>query len=237
MKVSVKGIAFDKLSVDDAVNAVLDLVKDARSGYVVTPNTEILARAKDERFWAALAQADLVLCDGIGVSAMSLMKLRYLPRVTGVGLAEKLLFEAAKLKIPVFLYGAKEGVAQKARKNLEKRYKGIKIVGVCNGYEREDVAFELIRKSSAKIVFVCTSSPKQEYFAQKAAQNEYLAVYLALGGVLDIFSGEKKRAPKIFQKLGLEWAYRFASEPFRIKRFVKTVAGSYFKTKNSPNRP
>lgn len=236
MKVLVKGIAFDKISVEKAVNMVLELAKSNTGAYVVTPNTEILARAADKNFSAVLSGADLVLCDGVGVSAMAFFKGRYLPRVTGMDLAEKLLEKAADHKIPVFLYGSKESVAKRARKKLEERYQGLVIAGVCNGYEREEVATELIHQSKAKIVFVCTSSPKQELFAEKATKNGINAVFLALGGALDVLSGDKRRAPKIFRTLGLEWAYRFAKEPFRIKRFLKNVVGSD-KNQKFTNRP
>ena len=223
MKVTLWGIAFDKLTVEKAAHKVLELTKSEKGAYVVTPNTEILARARDTDFSAVLSGADLTLCDGVGVSALALARFRYLPRVTGIDLAEKLLEKAAKQKIPVFLYGAAPGVAKRAKDKLEAKYQGLGIVGVCHGFESEDLALDLIRQSGAKIVFVCTSCPKQEFFARKASQNGINAVFLALGGVLDVFSGDKKRAPKAFRVLGLEWAYRFAKEPWRIKRFAKSL--------------
>ena len=35
---------------------------------------------------------------------------------------------------------------------------------------------------------------------------------------MDILAGKSKRAPEIYQKLGLEWLYRLLKEPSRIKR-------------------
>lgn len=236
MKVLVKGIAFDKVSVEDAADKVWDLIKSEKGAYVVTPNMEILARASDTAFSAVLSGADLVLCDGIGVSALALMSFRYLPRVTGIDLAQKLLEKAAVLRVPVFLYGAAPGVAVRAKDKLEAKYQGLGIVGVCHGFEREDIALDLIRKSKARMVLVCTSCPKQEFFAGKASQNGISAVFLALGGVLDVFSGDKKRAPKAFRVLGLEWAYRFAKEPWRIKRFAKSLKDGAINQKFT-NRP
>ena len=43
---------------------------------------------------------------------------------------------------------------------------------------------------------------------------------MGVGGVFDIFAGELKRAPKWMISLGLEWLYRVAKEPFRIKRLM-----------------
>ncbi len=231
MKVLVKGLAFDKISKDDAANRVLELAKGKTGAYIVTPNTEILARTGDRDFLAVLQGADLVCCDGIGVSLMSFFKGHPLGRVTGMELAQKVLELAAMSDIPVFLYGAKPGVAEKAMENLLTKYRSLNIKGVCHGYVEEDLALSFIRQSGARIVLVCTSSPKQEYFVKKACDGGVSAVFLALGGVLDVLSGDKRQAPKIFCQLGLEWAYRFAKEPFRIKRFVKTVIKGHTQAK------
>ncbi len=231
MKVFVKGIAFDRMGAAFAAETIISLVGRKKSAYVVTPNTEILARAKNKAFYDVLSGADVVLCDGIGVCALALMRGKILKRATGIDTAQILLKKCAEHEVSVFLYGAKEEILQKARQNLELCYQGLRIVGACNGFVSEELAVKLINDSCAKIVFVCTSSPKQEFFAQKAAMEDGGRVYLALGGVLDIFSGQKKRAPKILQRLGLEWSYRFICEPVRIKRFIKNVFG----TKNLPN--
>ena len=43
-------------------------------------------------------------------------------------------------------------------------------------------------------------------------------VYQGVGGSFDVISGNLKRAPESFQKLGLEWLYRLIKEPWRWKR-------------------
>ena len=169
MKVVVNEIAFDKMLADEAADKVVLIINSGRSGYVVTPNTEIMARSKNTACFNTLSGADIVLCDGIGISAIALINGKILRRTTGIELAEKVLEKATIFNLSVFLYGAEEGVAEKARENLEQIYCGINIVGTCNGFVSEEHAQEMIRKSGASIVFVCTSSPKQEFFAQNAA--------------------------------------------------------------------
>ena len=44
---------------------------------------------------------------------------------------------------------------------------------------------------------------------------------VGLGGCLDVFSGEVRRAPEAFQKMGLEWLYRLAKNPSRVGRMMK----------------
>ena len=50
--------------------------------------------------------------------------------------------------------------------------------------------------------------------------NIYPALYMGLGGSFDIYGGDKKRAPKFFLKLELEWFYRLLKEPTRVSRQI-----------------
>ena len=64
-------------------------------------------------------------------------------------------------------------------------------------------------------------------------------VFMALGATIDFEAGTLKRAPKIWQKIGMEWLYRCMKEPKRLfKRyfvddmqffyyFVKQLLGIY----------
>ena len=72
------------------------------------------------------------------------------------------------------------------------------------------------------MLFVCLGCPAQEkwiYTNRKKLGG--VVLFLALGGSLDGYSGNVKRAPKIFIKLGLEWFYRLLCEPSRIGRMMK----------------
>ena len=72
------------------------------------------------------------------------------------------------------------------------------------------------------MLYVCLGVPAQEKWI--AANREALAgvkLCLALGGSLDVWAGNVKRAPKLFIKLGLEWFYRLCKEPRRIGRMMK----------------
>ena len=47
-----------------------------------------------------------------------------------------------------------------------------------------------------------------------------VGVMLGLGGSLDIFSHTLKRAPKWMIACRIEWLYRVAKEPWRVKRIA-----------------
>ena len=43
-------------------------------------------------------------------------------------------------------------------------------------------------------------------------------IYMGVGGSFDVIAEKVKRAPKWMINIGMEWAYRVAKEPWRIKR-------------------
>ncbi|WP_144391038.1 WecB/TagA/CpsF family glycosyltransferase, partial [Indiicoccus explosivorum] len=71
----------------------------------------------------------------------------------------------------------------------------------------------------ARILFVALGSPKQELWIRRNMERlPDVKVFQGVGGSFDVFSGTVKRAPAAFRKAGLEWLYRLASDPSRIKR-------------------
>jgi N-acetylglucosaminyldiphosphoundecaprenol N-acetyl-beta-D-mannosaminyltransferase len=56
-----------------------------------------------------------------------------------------------------------------------------------------------------------------------AAHSDNIAcVMVGVGAAFDFFSGQKRHAPHWMQNAGLEWLFRFASEPCRLcKRYLK----------------
>jgi N-acetylglucosaminyldiphosphoundecaprenol N-acetyl-beta-D-mannosaminyltransferase len=166
----------------------------------------------------------MVLPDGIGV----ILGARILGtplcggRVPGIDFASALLNNMAKSGGSVYLLGAKPGIAEEAGRKLAEKYPGLKISGASDGYFTDDEpVIEKINLSKPDVLLVCLGSPKQEYFM--AGNLDCLEVKLCagLGGSLDVFAGRAKRAPAVFQKLGLEWLYRLFREPRRIKRMLK----------------
>jgi len=128
-----------------------------------------------------------------------------------------------------YLIGAKRCVIEKTVTRLRNEYTGIKIVNYRNGYIGEDeypALFEDIVKKAPDVVFVAMGSPRQEYVMQKMF-GHHKALYMGLGGSFDVYTGEKKRAPKLLQSVGLEWSYRLFKEPSRVFRQTSLVTFAY----------
>ena len=158
--------------------------------------------------------------DGIGTVFAAKMKDGTIKeRIAGIDLVEDLVCMASKSKYTVYLYGSKDKVADKAKKQLEKRYKNIKIVGTMSGYVDEKVALKDIVQKKPDILFVALGSPKQELFiVNNKKKLKDIKVIMPVGGSLDVISKTVKRAPEIYSKYHIEWLYRRIKEPKRIKQ-------------------
>lgn len=224
MRVDVLGVAFDNVTLEEAVDRALALLEEEGPHLVATPNPEIVQRAsKDRAFADILARADLVVPDGVGVIyAAKILGRPLRARVPGIDLASALLGRVAGTGKRLFLLGAAPGVAEQAAVNLRAAYPGLVVCGTHDGYFQEDgPVVDAIRQAGADIVFVCLGAPKQEKWIAANGEAAGAQLYLGLGGSLDVFAGKVDRAPERFQRLGLEWLYRLMKEPSRIGRMAK----------------
>ena len=224
MRTDVLGVGFDNLTLEEAAAAGAALVEAEGFHYAVTPNPEfILAARKDPAFNQALAQADLALADGVGVTYAAKILGRPLKgRVPGIEFAQKLMGWMSAHSKRLFLLGAKPGVAELAAAHLKDKYPGLILCGTHDGYFKEDApVVEAIRAAGADVVFVCLGAPKQEFWMAKNGPDTGAHLMVGLGGSLDVFAGVVERAPEGFQKLGLEWLYRLMKEPKRFGRMAR----------------
>lgn len=224
MRISVLGVGFDNLTLEEAVERGMELLHSPGAHYVVTPNPEIVEICRENlAAREAVNQADLVLADGIGVvKGAAMLGTPLKGRVPGIEFAAGLMERMAAEGLSLYLLGAKPGVAERAAENLQRQYPGLIVAGTHDGYFQEDgPVVEAIRASGADVVFVCLGAPKQEKWMRKNGEATGAHLLVGLGGCLDVFSGEVRRAPEVFQKLGLEWLHRLAKNPSRIGRIMK----------------
>ena len=225
MKQVIEGVAFDDLTLDEAVRAGEALVRSDGFHYAVTPNPEfILLSRKDGEFLRLLNGADLTLPDGIGVVYAAKILGRPLKgRVPGIDFASGLMAALERSGgARVYLLGAKPGVAEDAMAALSARYPGLTFCGCRDGYFQDDApVVEAIRAARAEVVFVCLGAPKQEFWMARNGPETGAKLMLGLGGVLDVFAGAVERAPERWQRMGLEWLYRLIREPSRIGRMAR----------------
>nr|WP_299071512.1 WecB/TagA/CpsF family glycosyltransferase [uncultured Allomuricauda sp.] len=202
-------------------NAFLDFI-DQRKGILFALNAEKLNKT-DPRL-DELINSNYGYPDGVG--AVMAMKRKGVKAVKIAG-AEYWLHIISKYHSSksFYLIGSTQLVIESTIKKLKEDFPETDILGYRNGYFQQGdkkSIMEAFKKLKPDIVFVAMGSPKQENLMAELF-NVHPALYMGLGGSFDVYSGLKKRAPKIFIDLGLEWFYRLLKEPTRITRQLNLV--------------
>jgi N-acetylglucosaminyldiphosphoundecaprenol N-acetyl-beta-D-mannosaminyltransferase len=210
----------------DYLQWLIDRMERGIGSHVVTMNGEIIMQANQQpELGAIIRKADLVTPDGAGVIfALKLHGIQQ-TRCAGIELGEALLRLASMPEhhYPVFLYGGKPEIVDRAAQNWQAKLPDLEIVGVQHGYINAQEQIELDRQIAAtqpKIILVALGVPRQEFWIRDRFHLCPGAIWVGVGGSFDVWSGTKKRAPQAFRKLNLEWLYRLAQEPTRWRRML-----------------
>ena len=196
-------------------------------------NAEIIVRAKDDV--ADLINEHIGYADGFGaVKVLQSKGAKNIERIPGCELWLEFIkrYHASR---SFYLIGATEETVQATVAKLKQMYPEINICGYRNGFiktadEREAVIQDVAEKKP-DYVFVAMGFPIQEKIMYDMFQ-KHEAVYLNLGGSFDVFTGKVSRAPKLIQKMGLEWFYRFVTHPSRYKRQIVYLQFSWAYLRN-----
>jgi N-acetylglucosaminyldiphosphoundecaprenol N-acetyl-beta-D-mannosaminyltransferase len=176
----------------------------------------------DKKLKKALDCASMVVTDGIGlVWAARLLRKKCLQRIPGIELMVALCEEAERYNWRVFVFGGRPQINEKAVQLLTQKYPLIKIVGYKHGYVEQRfqaTLMEEMRLSKPDIVFVGLGGGWQEKWFLDNREKLPPAVFIGIGGSLDVLAGRLKRAPLIVRNIGLEWLWRLFIEPTRLGR-------------------
>ena len=201
------------------VNYVIQDDGSVFSGSAIAMNPEkVIAASKNPELMNILNKADIRYADGMGVVKVMRRKLgRKVERIPGCELWQALMAKAAVTKTPVFLVGAKPAVMAETVEKLTAM--GVNVVDAQDGYFKDEaVLIAQIKQSGARIVSIAMGSPKQELLIQRIRAQHPDCFYMGVGGSYDVFTGNVPRAPQLWCKLNLEWAYRLLIQPSRIGR-------------------
>ena len=237
-KIKIRGLAFDNVTMEEALSLAAQALEQNRQISVFTPNAEIAQLAVENReIRDLLSRADILLPDGAGILlASEIAKTPLTQKVAGVDFGENILELASRKEYPVFFLGGKPGIAALAAEKQREKLTALNVVGTRNGYfeksgAENDAVLRAINESGAKILFVCFGAPAQENWIDKnKAKLPNVLLLMGLGGSLDVYAGTVKRAPTFFIRARLEWLYRLLQEPKRFVRMMKIpryIAGAY----------
>lgn len=229
-RIKFMNIEIDNLTMEETLEAINSLIQQKKNAYVVTPNVDHLVKIENgSELIKAYEGADLILTDGKPL--LWIAKWYNTPikeKISGSDLFPKLCKLAADKGYTMFFLGAGEGVAIKAAKNLEKKFKGLRVVGTYSppfGFEKNinelDKIEKIIKGKKPDILIVGLGCPKQELFIYNNRERLNVPISLGLGASLDFEAGNIKRAPKWMSNFGLEWLFRITQDPKRLaKRYL-----------------
>ena len=164
----------------------------------------------------------IIIPDGISTVICSrIVKQPVKEKIAGIELMDSIAQKCEKENQGIYLLGSTKETLDMCNINLRTKYRKLNILGSHDGYfdldNCEDILME-IEKVNPQVLFVAMGCPRQEMFIVKYMDRLPCKVFMGVGGSFDIIAGNLKRAPKWMINLGLEWLYRVAKEPFRIKR-------------------
>lgn len=241
-RIDILGVGVDNGSKQEVLEKITQLATDGKKHYIVTPNPEFVILAqKDKQFAKILAEADLAIPDGIGLVLASRLlygKKRGLKeRITGVDLMTEICRAAKKKNWSVFFLGAREGVAKKCAQKLKEKY-GLTVLGTYSGWadrrgdkENRLAIKKMVGLKDCHFIFVAYGAGKQEKWIKRNLAEIPVRMAMGVGGAFDFLSGEVSRAPVIVRRLGLEWLWRLAREPWRWRRQTALLKFAYLAVK------
>ena len=195
-----------------------------QSAQVVTVNPEIVMRARrDPMYGDLLERTRLNVPDGAGIVAAARLRRLAMPeRVTGVDLVDDLAGLAAVHGYRLLLAGAAPGVADQAAAELQRRYPALTPPATLVGEPGPDGDLEartLIHEFRPHIVLAAYGAPTPRSSGSTAICKTLPRWSgIGVGGTLDYLAGHIPRAPEPLRRVGLEWAYRLARQPWRWRR-------------------
>ncbi len=220
------GVPFSNISPDEAIDRVIAYLDGKGKSMIFTPNPEMVMEARrNKEFMEILNSSAMNVPDGIGiVYASRLTSSPIRERVAGYDMLLGVFERIKDSGKTVYFFGSAPGIADRAKKAIEERFEGIRIVGTANGYfdaEREKEIIDEINLLKPDLLLVGIGFPRQEKWIYDNIKRLNIRVAVGVGGSFDGWCGNVPRAPQFFIKHNLEWFYRLIKQPSRIGRMMQ----------------
>lgn len=219
----------NNVDMKETVHAIDNMIATGKKGYVVAINIDVVMKIEDDSYLKEITDnANMVLVDGKPLVWIAKWhKHPVKAKISGSDLVPLLCKRAAKKGYSVFIIGGKDGIAVKAKINLEQQYQDINVVGTYappfgfeNDWDELNKINSMISELHPDLLIACFGCPKQEKWIYENYQKYDAKVSVCAGATVDFLAGNVNRAPKWMSDHGLEWFYRFTQEPKRMfKRY------------------
>ncbi|UAK26757.1 WecB/TagA/CpsF family glycosyltransferase [Sphingomonas nostoxanthinifaciens] len=212
---------FAQLSLEETLAWLARRGADAPFAYVVTPNVDHMVRFQqaDDAVARAYREADLCVCDSRILARLAAFHGVDLPLVPGSDLTRLALERVFRPGDRLCLIGGTPDMPAK----LEQRFRGLAIIqhlppmGLRQNAAARQAAIDAAAAADARAVLIAVGAPQQELLAwEMRASGRVTGTALCIGASIDFLTGAQRRAPRLVQRAGMEWAWRLASQPRRL---------------------
>lgn len=220
----------NNVDMSETICAIEEMIASKNKSYIVAINVDVVMKIENDSYLKKIVDdADMVLVDGKPLVWISKLHKRPVKaKISGSDLVPELCKVAQKKKYTIFIIGGKDGIAEKAKANLEKKLPDIEIVGVYAppfGFEKNQDELDrinaMIYDVHPDLLIACFGCPKQEKWIYENIDKYDAKVTICAGATVDFLAGNVKRAPRWMSDHGLEWFYRLLQEPKRMfKRYL-----------------
>lgn len=210
----------------DLLDTLDSLISREAPSLVVTANVDqCIDLSSSPGLWAAYKAASLRTLDGMPLVWLAkTLGAKGVVRQTGADMLYKCVEASSKRGWRIVILGGEPSANDRAVANLRRDFAAADIQGMqlpfSSDFQTPEVkaAVAVLAALRPDVVFLCLGSPKQENFFMQLQQELPPAAYVGAGAAVDFASGDKRRAPIVIQKLGLEWTWRLVQEPRRLGR-------------------
>lgn len=216
---------FDRLSFADVKRRLRAVTTATPYGYVVTPNVDHVIRLqRDPSLREVWKKADICVCDSQVLRMLAKLRGIRLKLVRGSDLCSALFHEIIEPGDTIAVVGATRSCIDE----LKDRFPGVEIahheppMGLRSNAAARRAAAEFVASSQSRFALIAVGAPQQEMIAREVRDLPNARGFaLCIGAGLDFVTGKQKRAPLALQAVGLEWAFRLATNPRRLwKRYL-----------------
>lgn len=229
-RISILGVEIDALTIDGAIDAFRHAIAGRTPRLALAVNVDVCMKIqRDSELRRVFQQADLVFIDGTPMMWAARFLGRPMPgRVSGSDFVPAFCAAAAREGYSIFLLGGAPGIAEAARRSLERHSGALRVAGVYVpplGFERDDQEnariVRMVRQARPDVLLAAFGCPKQEKWLFRFREELQVPISMGVGSTFDYLAGRLRRAPLWMQKAGIEWTYRLMQEPRRLwKRYL-----------------
>jgi len=216
-----KNIKISCCDPESAVAKVIAYSKLNKPDYVCVTDVGNLVNAhrKSSILKEAINNSYLSLPDGRPISLFAKLKgITNIDRVAGPDFMEKVFEKTSDSNITHFFLGDTDEIHFRLREKLSKNYK-LKIAGSYSpefgnwSSQTNEKIIQMINIANPDFIWVSLGGGRQENWMRDHFIKLNKGIMVGVGAAFRFYLKEIKRAPYIFQRLGLEWLFRLIQQP------------------------